>query len=158
MHHRTLSTLHPNLYTKQSNLLPPHFGFLLIDEAAQASEPDVTIPLGVVLTNDLHSTRAHVTICGDDLQLGPDITSENARELGLDVSLLGRLMDRQVYKNVGRGTQNSKRDNWKLGMPLVGLTKNYRSCTPILMLPSTLVSVLLLSLSPDLCCLFKVLQ
>lgn len=35
---------------------------------------------------------------------------------------------------------------WTLGTPFVDLTKNYRSATPILMLPSTLVSRLLVLL------------
>ena len=41
---------------------PPHFGYLLVDEGAQATEPDVACALAVVVSNHASSLRAHVTL------------------------------------------------------------------------------------------------
>ncbi|SCV71091.1 BQ2448_2679 [Microbotryum intermedium] len=120
----------------------PHFGFLLVDEAAQASEPDLACALSVVAVDPLRSSgRPHVTICGDPKQLGPVIVSQEARFQGLDVSLLERLAQRNLYAQ-HPCARNRKQENphavWTLGTPFVDLVKNYRSAVPILMLPSTL--------------------
>lgn len=146
----TLRPLEPLLLTS------PHFGYLLIDEAAQALEADVACAIGVVITEDNLSYRSHLTICGDQFQLGPEIISEEARELELDVSLLGRLAERKVYREHefrrGGGGRNG-RELGKVGIPFVNLTKNYRSCTEILMMPSTLVRFLTLFLCSLIQCM-----
>lgn len=137
----TLSTIHPK---EPIPLAKPHFGFLLVDEAAQASEPDLACALSIVATDYSFASAAHVTICGDARQLGPVIVSPEARSMGLDVSLLERLMEREVYSSHPCARRNMIQTGakWKLGAPMVSLTKNYRSATPILMLPSTLVSLM----------------
>ncbi|SGY48952.1 BQ5605_C001g00719 [Microbotryum silenes-dioicae] len=120
----------------------PHFGFLLVDEAAQASEPDLACALSVVVVDPLRSNgRPHVTICGDSKQLGPVIVSQEARSHGLDVSLLERLAQRDLYAQhpfARKRRQENPHAAWTLGTPFVDLVKNYRSAVPILMLPSTL--------------------
>lgn len=141
-----------------------HFGFLLVDEAAQASEAELCIPLSVLApapmggsagispSYDYDATALpHVTICGDMKQLGPRIESEECRNLDMDVSLLERLFDLEVYRNspfsrkalkLRRGkSSNEKQVTQKITTPFCNLTKNYRSHPAILMLPSTIVRV-----------------
>lgn len=136
----TLGTIHPNAPVP---LAKPHFRYLLVDEAAQATEPDLACAMAIVATDHGFSLPCHVTICGDARQLGPIIVSPEARAIGLDTSLLERLAERDVYRQHSVARRNRTRNpsvQWTLGTPFVDLTKNYRSATPILMLPSTLVS------------------
>ncbi|KAJ7730393.1 P-loop containing nucleoside triphosphate hydrolase protein [Mycena maculata] len=107
-----VGALHPRRRIKEP--IMPHWTHLLIDEAAQAAEPELLIPISVVLPGtqgDLSPTpstgisfgsiRRSVTpqlvLCGDPNQLGPIVTSDAARDAELDVSLLQRLFDRPVY-------------------------------------------------------------
>ncbi|KAJ6520595.1 P-loop containing nucleoside triphosphate hydrolase protein [Mycena vulgaris] len=107
-----LGSLHPHRQIKEP--IMPHWTHLLIDEAAQAAEPELLIPISVVLPGtqgDSSSTpssglsfgsiRPSVTpqlvLCGDPNQLGPTVTSDAARDAELDVSLLERLSGRPVY-------------------------------------------------------------
>ncbi|GAA5904478.1 hypothetical protein JCM6882_008919 [Rhodosporidiobolus microsporus] len=130
--------IHPN---EDHNLARPHFTYLLVDEAAQATEMDLGCALSVVATNDSLSQRAHVTICGDYRQLGPHLTSEEARAHDLDVSLLERLMQRPVYADHPYARKNRRiapDATWDVRTtPFVDLVRNYRSTPEILWLPST---------------------
>ena len=77
-----------------------HWTHLLVDEAGQASEPEMAVPLSVVLPPShplLISNDPVVVLCGDVHQLGPIIPSFEARQGELDVSLLERLFERDVY-------------------------------------------------------------
>ncbi|GAA5835798.1 hypothetical protein JCM11251_007429 [Rhodosporidiobolus azoricus] len=122
-------------------LAQPHFNYLLVDEAAQATEMDLGCALSVVATNDTRCKRAHVTICGDYRQLGPHITSEEARAHDMDVSLLERLMQRPVYADHPYARKNRRLAPdavWDVRTtPFVDLVRNYRSTPEILWLPST---------------------
>ncbi|GAA5969919.1 hypothetical protein JCM11641_008085 [Rhodosporidiobolus odoratus] len=134
----TAGFIHP---TRQPPLPKPHFSHLLVDEAGQASEADIGCALAVVATDDTRCSSAHVTVCGDYKQLGPHIQSEDARNQELDVSLLERLMQRQVYAEHPYARKN-RRQNTKLKWdirttPFVDLLRNYRSTPEILWLPST---------------------
>lgn len=146
-----------HLHALESPAFPTkqHFGFLLIDEAAQASEMELCIPLSVVApAPEFYSTvppasdLPHVTICGDTKQLGPRIESTDCRNYDMDVSLLERLFERDVYRlspfsrkaTRARRAQGAKEQIQNLATPFCNLTKNYRSHPAILMLPSTLVS------------------
>ena len=54
------------------------------------------------------------------MQLGPQIVSREARSAGLDVSLLERLMERDVYRdNECARRWGRKRASWRLGTPFV---------------------------------------
>ncbi|KAK4050123.1 hypothetical protein OIV83_003694 [Microbotryomycetes sp. JL201] len=133
-----LGTIHPR---SRIPLARPHFSHLLVDEAAQATEPDLVCALSIVATDRGFCSPCHVTICGDSKQLGPIIVSPEARAIGLDSSLLERLAEREVYRRhpvARRNRASNPTATWTLGTPFVDLTKNYRSATPILMLPSTL--------------------
>ncbi|BGP46894.1 hypothetical protein JCM10450v2_002745 [Rhodotorula kratochvilovae] len=132
-------TVHPN---NPPPLAKPHFGYLLVDEAAQATEADITCALNVVATDDTRCHRAHVTVCGDARQLGPHIVSEEARAHDFDVSLLERLMNLPLYADHPFARRNRTRNpdvHWDIRTtPFVDLVRNYRSAPEILWLPSTL--------------------
>ncbi|GAA6057525.1 hypothetical protein JCM3770_000567 [Rhodotorula araucariae] len=132
-------SVHPN---NPPPLAKPHFGYLLVDEAAQATEADITCALNAVATDDTRCHRAHVTVCGDARQLGPHIVSEEARTHDFDVSLLERLMDVPVYADHPFARRNRARNpdvHWDIRTtPFVDLVRNYRSAPEILWLPSTL--------------------
>jgi helicase MOV-10 len=74
-----------------------HFGYIFVDEAGQATEPEVMIAIKTMADN---ATR--VVLSGDHKQLGPIIRSNVARALGLEISYLERLMGRDEYD----GAQN----------------------------------------------------
>ncbi|KAI9061625.1 P-loop containing nucleoside triphosphate hydrolase protein [Trametes sanguinea] len=97
-----------------------HFSHIFIDEAGQASEPEV---LCAIKTIAAPTTR--VILSGDPKQLGPVIRSSVARELGLGTSYLERLMDQPVY--------NSATGH---GRSFVKLVKNFRSHNAILEYPN----------------------
>ena len=69
-----------------------HFTHVFIDEAGQASEPEVLVPIKPLA---LESTK--VILSGDPKQLGPVVRSSIAREFGLEKSYLERLMERPLY-------------------------------------------------------------
>lgn len=69
-----------------------HFSHIFIDEAAQATEPEVMIPIRTML-----GPRTNVILSGDIKQLGPIVRSVVARELGHNVSFLERLMSTPLY-------------------------------------------------------------
>ncbi|KAL5514267.1 hypothetical protein ACEPAG_2355 [Sanghuangporus baumii] len=99
---------------------PGHFTHIFIDEAAQATEPEIMIPIKTML-----GPETNVILSGDVKQLGPIIRSPIARELGLGVSYLERLMSTPVYD-----------ENRAKGRSIVKLTKNYRSHQAILNFPN----------------------
>jgi len=72
-----------------------HFGYIFVDEAGQATEPEVMISVKTMADK---STR--VILSGDHKQLGPIIRSNVARALGLETSYLERLMSRDGYEEV----------------------------------------------------------
>ncbi|KAI0360350.1 P-loop containing nucleoside triphosphate hydrolase protein [Trametes cingulata] len=97
-----------------------HFTHVFIDEAGQASEPEVLTAIKTIA-----SEVTHVVLSGDPKQLGPVIRSSIARELGLGKSYLERLMERPVYHaQAGRGRS------------FVKLVKNFRSHQAILEYPN----------------------
>ena len=64
-------------------LIKYSFSYVLIDEAAQALEPDTLLPL-------IHLAQM-VVLIGDDKQLGPVVHSKEAKYVGLGISLFERL-------------------------------------------------------------------
>ncbi|KAI1789429.1 P-loop containing nucleoside triphosphate hydrolase protein [Ganoderma leucocontextum] len=97
-----------------------HFAYIFIDEAGQATEPEVLTAIKTMASDD---TR--IVLSGDPKQLGPIIRSSIAREHGLAISYMERLMERPVYDaQTGRGL------SW------VKLLQNYRSHEAILRYPN----------------------
>ncbi len=76
-----------------------HFTHIFVDEAGQASEPEMLVAIKPLLADN---TR--VILSGDPKQLGPVIRSSMARDFGLEKSFLERLMARPLYSGEhGRG-------------------------------------------------------
>ncbi|KAK1921912.1 P-loop containing nucleoside triphosphate hydrolase protein [Papiliotrema laurentii] len=138
--------VHKALHPRSHNVHPmfPHWTHLLIDEAAQASEPEALVPISVVLPYPIHvdcpMIDITVVLCGDVYQLGPVISSQEAREAGLDMSLLERLSEREVYKNHPLSRKNLHKRGLEVDYPapFVNLLQNYRSIASILMVPAAL--------------------
>lgn len=72
-----------------------HFTHIFMDEAGQATEPEVMIAVKTIAGNN-----TNVILSGDPKQLGPIIRSAVARALGLEKSCLERLMERTVYDEI----------------------------------------------------------
>ncbi|XP_034476132.1 putative helicase mov-10-B.1 [Drosophila innubila] len=94
---------------------------IFIDEAAASSEPESL--LGIV---HLKNRDCHVILSGDHKQLGPVIKSKRASSLGLGQSLMGRLMDSELYKVDDSGNydctlQTRLRRNYRSHPEIVGL-------------------------------------
>jgi helicase MOV-10 len=64
-----------------------HFSHIVIDEAAQADEPLVMIPI-----LSFSNTYTNIILAGDSNQLGPTIKSPTAKRSGLGKSYFQRLM------------------------------------------------------------------
>jgi hypothetical protein len=104
-------------------------------QAGQASEPELLIPLSVVMIGSeeaerVHREIPHVVICGDIKQLPTIVTSSRARDHALDVSLMERLQERLIY--------DLKANVQSESVNIIRLVKNYRSHPGILLLPSTI--------------------
>lgn len=69
-----------------------HYSHIFVDEAAQATEPEVMIAIKIMADRN-----TNVVLSGDPKQLGPIIRSSVAREFGLEKSYMERLMEREVY-------------------------------------------------------------
>lgn len=132
LEHSIVNVIHPT----RARSIKPHWSHLLIDEAAQGSEPELLVPISVVLpfscpedqTPSDASMTPQLVLCGDPNQLGPIIFSDHCRSNNLDISLLERLFERPLYTN----------EQSSVHRPFVNLVKNYRSHSAILMPPSAL--------------------
>ena len=69
-----------------------HFTHIFVDEAGQATEPETMVAI-----KTMSDQRTNIILSGDPKQLGPIVRSRIARELGLELSYLERLMTRDVY-------------------------------------------------------------
>lgn len=69
-----------------------HFTHIFIDEAGHATEPE-----SLVSIKTLADAKTNIVLTGDPKQLGPVIQSPIARQLGLQISYLERLMERDAY-------------------------------------------------------------
>ena len=88
-----LSTCSSTSMLQAWNVPVGHFSHIVIDEAAQAEEPLVMIP--IMTFSDAHT---NVILAGDPNQLGPVTKSPTAAHAGLEMSYLRRLMlMRRIY-------------------------------------------------------------
>ncbi|KAK0204309.1 P-loop containing nucleoside triphosphate hydrolase protein [Desarmillaria ectypa] len=97
-----------------------HFTHIFIDEAGQATEPEAMIAVKTMADN-----MTNVILSGDPKQLGPIIRSAVARDLGLEMSYIERLMQSNMYD-----------DEQGYGSSIVKLTQNFRSHPAILKFPN----------------------
>ncbi|KAF9451324.1 P-loop containing nucleoside triphosphate hydrolase protein [Macrolepiota fuliginosa MF-IS2] len=140
MENEVISSIHP--HSTPAPAAKPHWTHLIIDEAAQGSEPEFCIPISVVAADvQVHATgpsagpgaqlsQPQLILCGDRHQLGPIVSSDEARKAELDMSLLQRLFERPLYANEAATIEHFR--------PRAHLRKNYRSHPVILMPPSAL--------------------
>ncbi|KAI0747144.1 P-loop containing nucleoside triphosphate hydrolase protein [Daedaleopsis nitida] len=97
-----------------------HYDYIFVDEAGQASEPEVLTAI-----KPMSGADTIVVLAGDPKQLGPVIRSSIARDLGLGKSYLERLLEMPLYNSTtGRGKS------------FVKLVNNYRSHIAILHYPN----------------------
>ncbi|KAI9881504.1 MAG: hypothetical protein M1830_000067 [Pleopsidium flavum] len=139
-----VTAIHPHV-PNSGSARPPialHWSALLVDEAAQATEPELCIPLSVIAPspNDKSAISPCFVMAGDEYQLGPRVLS---RATALDVSLFERLFNRAVYKShpMARKGQSSFEKLSAVPIPqppFVNLVRNYRSHPAILAVPSAL--------------------
>ena len=122
----------------------PHWTALLMDEAAQAMEPEALIPLMVVAPPpNVNSPPPVFVLVGDQYQLSPRTSLPFSP---LKESLFSRLFNRPVYKNhpLARGNNGEDPPVLKPSMlpiaapPFTNLFRNYRSHSAILAVPSSL--------------------
>lgn len=76
-------------------------------------------------------------ICGDIKQLPAIISSEKARDLALEVSLMERLQDRPIYDLKGQKAKQAVQPEYN-NENIIRLVDNYRSHPGILLVSSTL--------------------
>lgn len=133
-----LDLLQPSLGSQGSIAL--HWTALLVDEAAQATEPETLIPLAVVTPHTEYPCHPNpiFVMAGDQYQLGPRTYDKTT---ALHVSLLERLYNRSVYASHPQARKFAARQSSHLPMlrpPFQELTRNYRSHPAILAVPSSL--------------------
>ncbi|XP_060535428.1 probable RNA helicase armi isoform X2 [Cylas formicarius] len=107
-----------------------HFTHIVVDEAGQAAEPEVMIPLSF-----LDKWNGQVILAGDPMQLGPVVLSKIAEECGLGESFLERLTNRFPYARDAEGFPDSGGYDPRL---VTKLLYNYRSLEVILELFSSI--------------------
>lgn len=99
-----------------------HFTHIFIDEAGQGKEPEIMVPIKSIANDE-----TNIILAGDNKQLGPVVHSQLAGNLGLRVSYLARIMDREIYDLKNGGS----------GVTIVKLVKNFRSHPSILQFSNT---------------------
>lgn len=102
-----------------------HFTHIIIDEAGQATEPEIMIPL--TLTDKVNG---QIILAGDPMQLGPVVLSHIAKKLGLNETYLERLLNSFPYQRdfIGHGKENCGYDP----RLVTKLKYNYRSVQSII--------------------------
>ena len=138
------AAIHPNETPVNHEL---HWTGLLIDEAAQATEPEALIPLSFIAPPSEHMVEgdwAIFVMAGDQHQLGPRNASNNA---AMNTSLFERLLNRPFYRDhaLARSKQSGgimrplTQDMLPILRPaFTNLIQNYRSHPAILATPSRL--------------------
>ena len=138
------SAIHPD---KQLESHVLHWTGLLIDEAAQATEPEALVPLTVAAPPTTHRDEQHwpvFVMAGDQHQLGPRTASKKHR---IQTSLFERLLNRSFYrdhplarsKNSGGIMRPLTQELLPILRPaFANLIRNYRSHPAILATPSSL--------------------
>ncbi|KAL8936104.1 MAG: hypothetical protein Q9211_004349 [Gyalolechia sp. 1 TL-2023] len=134
--------LNPQLATRRRAARTNHLHWmaLLVDEAAQATEPEILIALSVVAPPTSCSSEPSpvFVMAGDQHQLGPRIYNDSTT---LGISLFERLSNRSIYASHPLARRNYLRTSPHAQMlrpPFVNLMRNYRSHPSILAIPSAL--------------------
>lgn len=149
--HLTRSTLRavaPGAYAAVTESQMLHWTALLIDEAAQATEPEALIPITVIAPpadapaeSEGQQPLPQLIMAGDEHQLGPRLFSSSSS--ALSTSLFARLFSRAFYAqhplSRERGSQRLTASMLPMRSPaFTNLIRNYRSHPSILSIPSQL--------------------
>merc|ERR1719186_713093 len=105
-----------------------HFSHVFIDEAGQATEPEALIALAGILDKEALD-KTCLVLAGDPKQLGPVLRSQWSIKHGLQVSLLERFMDKNIYAKGSQGYDNRC---------ITKLVRNFRSHEKLLHIPAKL--------------------
>jgi len=116
-----ISTYSSSYLLQAEGICQGHFTHIFLDEAGQASEPEVMVPLSGLCGRD-----TVVVLAGDPKQLGPVVYCKQAENDGLGRSYLERLLTDFEQYQTGNPNYVTK------------LVKNYRCHPAILDLPSEL--------------------
>ena len=111
------------------------FSHIIVDEAAQALEPEALVPVA------LAGPLTRVTLAGDPNQLGPAVRSTDALKRGLSTSLLKRLLltAAELSGDAPPGLKRFGLGSAARVAPIVcKLNTNYRAHGSLLALPSRL--------------------
>ncbi|KAF7291981.1 RNA helicase [Mycena indigotica] len=98
-----------------------YYSHIFVDEAGQATEPEVMLPI-----KSLADVNTNIVLAGDIKQLGPIVQSSLAASLGLSKSYLVRLMQRDIYSLEADAPVGGR------GINIVKLVNNFRSHPAIL--------------------------
>ena len=101
-----------------------HFDYVFIDECGSASEPNALVAIAGIITI-YKEVIGSIILSGDPKQLGPVIRSNFASKLGLDTSMMERLMNLDIYQ---RHPETGKYNP----LLITKLLQNYRSNSEIL--------------------------
>ncbi|XP_072026794.1 putative helicase MOV-10 [Amphiura filiformis] len=109
-----------------------HFTHIFLDEAGHAVEPEAIISIGSLL-NPRNKKGGQIVLAGDPKQLGPVLRSPLAKEHGLELSLLERLMTQNPLYTRKESDESKEIYDSRI---LTKLIRNYRSHPAILKLPN----------------------
>ncbi|XP_069963997.1 putative helicase MOV-10 [Bactrocera oleae] len=114
------------------------FTHIFVDEVAASTEMETLVALTATL-----SSNSRLVIAGDHRQLGPILNSKRAANMGLEVSLMERLLERDCYRVDEYGNYNRQIQ--------IRLRRNYRSHPEIVKLFSEMFyeGQLLAQAAPD---------
>ncbi|XP_068760491.1 3'-5' exoribonuclease HELZ2-like isoform X4 [Montipora capricornis] len=118
-HRVVITTLAVSKHLLDLQLNRGFFTHILVDEAAQALEPEALTPLVLAGPN------TKIVLTGDHMQMKPEVYSHFARDWGLQCSLPERLFDHYYQMKPEVYREN-----------VMFLTKNYRCHPEILQFPS----------------------
>ncbi|XP_059050949.1 probable RNA helicase armi isoform X2 [Achroia grisella] len=105
-----------------------HFTHIIVDEAGQATEPEVMIPMTFT-----DKDNGQIILAGDPMQLGPVVMSKYCQYFNMSESYLSRILETFPYQKDYNAYENGF-DN-RLVMKL---NDNYRSLREVLTLPSAM--------------------
>lgn len=112
----------------QTEISRGHFTHVIVDEAGQATEPEIMIPLTFIDKNS-----GQIIIAGDPMQLGPHVLSMYAEEYGMSESYMSRILKTLPYQRDLYAFKEGFDKRF-----VTRLTDNYRSVKNIISLPSKL--------------------
>lgn len=125
-HRVTIGTCYCLGTLAQMGLPKGHFTHIIVDEAGQATEPEIMIPMTFT-----DKENGQIILAGDPMQLGPVILSRYCAEYGTNESYLSRILTTFPYHKDIESFKSGY--NNKL---VTKLNDNYRSVQEVLSLPS----------------------